>query len=171
MENWRDIKGYEGMYQVSNYGRIKSLNYNHTKKEKILKGIIDENGYLKVGLSKGGKLDCKRIHRLVAEAFLENPNNLPQVNHKDECKTNNHVENLEWCDAKHNINYGSRNKKCAEKLSRRIDQIDKVTGEVIRQWESTVECGRNGFDFSNVAKCARGVVKQYKGYIWKYIRM
>ena len=93
MEQWRDIEGFDGLYQVSNQGRVKSLKYG---KEKILKGVKSCNGYLTVGLCKDGKEVRKYIHRLVAEAFLPNPQNLPQVNHKDEDKTNNCVENLEW---------------------------------------------------------------------------
>ena len=174
MEIWKDIQGYEG-YQISNYGRIKSLNYNKTKQEKILKTSKNTKGYLQVGLFKDGKQVRKQIHRLVAEAFLENPNNLPQVNHKDENKENNCAENLEWCTLKYNINYGTGVQRRAEKrrndpsMSKRVDQIDPQTREVIRQWESTAECGRNGFLSGMVSKCALGKYKQYKGFIWKYV--
>lgn len=175
MEIWKDIEGFDG-YQISNEGKIKSLNYNKTKKEKILKSG-KASGYLRVQLWNGGKPVMKLVHRLVAEAFLENPNNLPQVNHKDEDKTNNCVENLEWCDSKYNMNYGTRNQKIAEKQlnhptkSKRVDQIDPQTGEVIHQWESTKEASRNGYDHGAVSHCARGLQKEHKGYIWKYIRM
>ena len=167
MEEWRDIKDYEGLYQISSEGKVKSLKWG---KERILKGKKTPNGYLHVCLCKNGKLVWKRVHRLVAEAFLPNPQNLLEVNHKDECKENNHVENLEWCDRKYNCNYGTRNQRRAEKQSKRVDQIDKVTGEIVHQWESTKECGRNGFSQGDVAACARGELKQYKGFIWKYIR-
>lgn len=165
MEIWKDIEGFEGLYQVSDEGRVKSLKYG---KEKILKGG-KARGYLIVQLCKDGKQVMKFIHRLVAEAFLPNPNHLPQINHKDEDKTNNNVLNLEWCDSKYNSNYGTRNKRIVEKLSRRVDQIDPITGEVVRQWASTRECEINGYRHTNVAACARGEYKQYKGYIWKYI--
>lgn len=172
MEEWKDIEGYEGLYQVSNYGRVKSLWFG---REKILKGGKNARGYLVVGLWKDGKRVMKKVHRLVAEAFLENPQNLLEVNHKDEDKTNNSVSNLEFCDRKYNNNYGTRTEKCAEKLrnnpkrSKRVDQIDKVTGEVVRQWESTKEASRNGYDQGAVSHCARGELKTFKGYIWKYL--
>ena len=164
MEIWKDIEGFEG-YQISNYGRVKSLGNDKTRKEKILKGSKNGGGYLYVHLWKDGKRTMKKVHRLVAEAFIENPQNLPEVNHKDECKTNNNVLNLEFCDRKYNINYGTRTEKC----SKRVDQINQQTGEVVRQWASTNECGRDGYNQGAVAACARGERKQYKGYIWKYI--
>ena len=160
MEEWKDIESFEG-YQVSNEGRVKN------SKGKILKPQKNSCGYLRVQLWEDGKQVMKFIHRLVAEAFLPNPQNLPQVNHKDEDKANNRVENLEWCTAKYNSNYGSRTERC----SKRVDQIDMVSGEVIHQWASTQECARNGFNHGAVAACARGLYKQYKGYIWKYAPM
>ena len=105
-EIWKDIKGYEGIYQVSNFGRIKS---SYTKR--ILKGGKNKAGYLLVGLYKQGVLSRKSIHRLVAEAFIPNPDNKPEVNHIDENKTNNMVSNLEWMTAKENINHGTRNER------------------------------------------------------------
>lgn len=107
-EIWKDIKGYEGLYQVSNYGRVKSFKHN---KEKLRKEVKDNMGYLIVNLSKNGNKKIYKIHRLVAEAFLQNPNNYPQVNHKDENKINNRADNLEWCTAKYNSNYGTRNER------------------------------------------------------------
>ena len=118
-EIWKDIKGYEGKYMVSNLGRFKSLNYRRTGKEKILEGYPDKDGYLYVQLWKDGKGKNCRINRLVAQAFLENPQNLPEVNHKDEDKTNNRVENLEWCTTQYNIKYGTGIKRRAEKLKGR----------------------------------------------------
>lgn len=167
MEQWRDIEGFEG-YQVSNYGRIKSLKRGNGK---ILKPTHDNQGYLHVILSKNGCIKNNLIHRLVAQAFLENPNHLPQVNHKDEDKTNNHVENLEWCDSKYNSNYGTCQERAHNKQSKRIDQIDMVTGEVIRKWASTMECGRNGYTQGSVVNCCNGLRKTHKGYIWKYAPM
>ena len=105
-EIWKPIKGYEGLYEVSNFGRIKSLKFG---KERILKGSKDKYGYLQVVLSKNNKSKTFKVHRLVSEAFIPNPDNLPQVNHKDENPSNNNVNNLEWCDKTYNNNYGTRN--------------------------------------------------------------
>ena len=116
-EIWKDIVGYEGLYQVSNFGRVKSLaKYKNGnggskfwRKERILKPANTGRGYLMVVLIKEKKRTTYILHRLVAQAFIPNPNNLPQINHKDENKTNNVVSNLEWCDNKYNSNYGTRN--------------------------------------------------------------
>ena len=114
-EIWRPIEGYEGLYEVSSYGRVKSLKRPYENnggiqwtKERILSPGKDKDGYLQVNLHCNGKQHQRKIHRLVAQAFLPNPDNLPQVNHRDEDKLNNRVENLEWCTAKYNSNYGSR---------------------------------------------------------------
>ena len=112
-EIWKEIKGYEGRYQISSLGRVKSLNYNKTGKEDILSpGNI--RGYLHVRLSKEGKSKPFQVHRLVALHFIPNPNNYPEVNHKDENKQNNTVDNLEWCDRKYNCNYGTRTQRSSE---------------------------------------------------------
>ena len=115
-EEWRDIKGYEGRYQVSNLGRVKSLNYRRTNREKILNLGYSHNKYLLVSLGSNPRKTF-RVHRLVAEAFIPNPNNYKEVNHKDEDKTNNHVSNLEWCIHKYNMNYGTRTQRASEKIS------------------------------------------------------
>lgn len=107
-EIWKDIKDYEGLYQISNLGNVKSLNYNHTGKEKLLKPQITKDGYCRVQLSQNNKHKQHSIHRLVAQAFLPNPDNLPCVNHKDEWKQNNIVSNLEFCDNYYNANFGDR---------------------------------------------------------------
>ena len=112
MEEWRDIKGYEGRYQVSNLGRVRSLRDNHGNyREKIRATILNKEGYNYISLYKEGKIKMCLVHRLVAEAFIDNPNNYKEVNHKDENKQNNSVSNLEWCTAEYNCNYGTRNKR------------------------------------------------------------
>ena len=113
-EIWKPIEGYEGQYEISSYGRVKSLKRPYENnggiqwtKERILSPGKDKDGYLQVNLHCNGKQHQRKIHRLVAQAFLPNPDNLPMVNHKDEDKTNNNVDNLEWCDHRYNMNYGS----------------------------------------------------------------
>ena len=121
-EEFRDVKGYEGLYQVSNIGRVKSLgNGNSTcpyfLKERILSTTKRRN-YLAVTLSKQGKRKMYSLHRLVAETFIPNPNNYPCVNHLDENKQNNSVDNLEWCTYKYNCNYGTRNERISKALTK-----------------------------------------------------
>ena len=119
MEEWRYIKGYEGKYQISNYGRVKSLkNSKGNYREKIMNPNDDTHGYLKVNLSKNNKKKTYKIHRLVAIHFIDNPNNYECVNHKDENKQNNRVENLEWCTKKYNTNYGTTQKRHSETKKR-----------------------------------------------------
>lgn len=174
-EYWKPVVGYEGLYEVSNWGRVKSMNYNHTGKEKILKPGTNNRGYLYVVLWKNNKQKHFLIHRLVAEAFLEIPEELKQyigtvylqVNHKDENKKNNNVENLEFCDRTYNVNYGTRNERIALTKSKPVLQYD-LERNFIREWPSTMECGRNGFNQGAVAACCRGELKTYKGFIWKY---
>ena len=189
MEEWRDVPGYEGLYQVSNYGRVKSLNYKRTGREKLLKPGVDGRGYLRVILYKDGKVKHPRVHRLTAQAFMPNPLNLPQVNHKDENKLNNRVfinedgsvdpekTNLEWCTNEHNCNYGTRNQRVAEantngKTSKRVYQY-ALNGELVAIWSSTAECGRIGFNQGAVAACCnnkylREENNKYKGFRWSY---
>ena len=111
-EIWKDILGYEGLYQVSSFGRVRSLDkydsMNRFYEGRILKLFADRLGYLSVVLYSNSKRKHYLVHRLVAEAFIHNPDNLPQVNHKDENPSNDNVENLEWCDGKYNVNYGTR---------------------------------------------------------------
>lgn len=111
---WKEILGYEGLYQVSNTGRVRSLNYRRTGKTKVIKQSTNKGGYKSVCLYKDGKLKGYSVHRLVALAFIPNPLNLPQVNHIDENPSNNAVWNLEWCTPKYNSNYGNCRKKISE---------------------------------------------------------
>ena len=115
-EIWKDVKGFEGFYQVSNLGRVRSLDrisVSENRSAQKIKGTIKKvkvgkNGYYMVMFYKDSKYKCAYVHRLVAQAFIPNPDNLPQVNHKDEIRTNNCVDNLEWCDSKYNNNYGTK---------------------------------------------------------------
>jgi hypothetical protein len=166
-EIWYPIEGYEGLYEVSNFGRIKSLGNNKTRKMKILKTVEGRDGYLLVNLSKNGKVKSFQVHRLVAEAFIPNWFDNQEVNHIDEDKKNNHIDNLEWCEHKYNCNYGTRIKRISEKLFKSILQYTK-SGVFVREWASIIEADRNGFNKGNVTSCCRGERKTHKGYIWKY---
>ena len=176
-EVWNDIKGYEGLYQVSDMGRVKSLERTITKKngrnqsiqERILKpqkGL----GYLRVALCKGsGKGKLFFVHRLVCEAFHENTENKPCVNHIDENKINNVASNLEWCTYKENLNHGTRNAKAAKALGKAVGQYTR-DGKLIKVWQSVSEVQRQlGFTKQSISQAARGKQKTAYGYIWKYI--
>lgn len=164
-EEWRPIVGFEGLYEVSNKGKVKSLNYSRTKKSRIMKATKYSNGYMVVQLCKNKLKIHKSVHRLVAETFIPNPNNYPQINHKDEDKTNNHVNNLEWCTAKYNSNYGTGKYRCVTNKKKKVYQYDK-NGNLVKIWDSGMDAQRCGFFTSNISKCVRGVLKYYKGFQW-----
>ena len=180
-----DIEGYEGLYQVSNFGNVKSLGNENTKKEKILKFGKDGGGYLIVNLYKNCTKKTSKVHRLVANAFIPNTNKLPCINHKDENKENNCVENLEWCTYQYNntyrnlqqrrvanTDYKAIGRKNAEKQSKQVYQYD-LNGKLIKIWESTAECDRNDYSSGNISACCRNCYLKegnnvYKGFIWSY---
>lgn len=185
MENeiWRPVVGYEGLYEVSNFGRVKSLaretNNQYCKEDRILKLKSSKTGYLSVGLkSPGEKQKLYLVHRLVAEVFIPNPYNLPQVNHKDEDKTNNCICNLEWCDAKYNNSYGNHPKTYEQTIfkhnrpdkSKPVLQYD-LEGNLIAKFPSTAEAQRcTGIRHQQINGCCRGEYgyKTAGGFIWKY---
>ena len=164
-EVWRDIEGYEGLYQVSNLGRVKSFKGSS---ESILKGRNSTSGYLQVDLCKQGVVSTKLIHRLVAQAFIPNPENKQEVNHIDEDKTNNLHSNLEWSTRKENNNHGTRNERVSKIKSIPIIATNLKTGE-FREFCSSKECARQlGLKSSNISAVLKGKQKQTKGYIFKY---
>ena len=166
-EIWKDIEGYFGLYQISNLGRVKSLGNGktHNSKEHLLKLEKDKYKYSIVCLCKQGKMKRYKVHRLVAQHFIHNPNNLEQINHIDEDKTNNCVSNLEWCDAKHNCNYGTRNKRIGESNSKQVMCVE--TGVI---YTSTMEIQRQlGFSSGNISNACTGRYKQAYGFHWKYV--
>ena len=173
MEIWKNIKGYEGLYQVSSEGRVKNLErkdrLGRILKERVLKQDVTHDGYLRVGLYAGDKRKWFRVHRLVCEAFCENPDNKPEVNHIDEDKTNNNAVNLEWCTRKENINHGSRNERARKAESKSVGQYTR-DGELIKIWSSTIEAKRQaGFNCGHISSVANGKRKTHKGFVWKYI--
>ena len=164
-EIWKDIKDYEGHYQVSNLSRVKSIKFG---KERILKPVTNSSGYLSVKLCKDGKVKAFTVHRLVAEAFLPNPHNYSCVNHKDENKQNNNVSNLEWCNCKYNINYGTGIERRSKKKSKPVLQYT-LDGEFVREWESAKQAEKEGgFDNGHIISVCKGKRPHHKGYIWKY---
>lgn len=177
-EIWKDIKGYEGLYQISNYGNIISkriwVGRTFIQKEKKIKPTIAKNGYLRVTLSKENKCKYVNIHRLVAEAFIPNPNKYPCINHIDGNKLNNNLKNLEWCSHSYNLKEAYRlglhkSHKGAESYrSKKILQYD-LNGNFIKEWDYMMQITEVlGYDYTNISKCCNGIYKKSKGYIWKY---
>ena len=189
-EIWKDIEGYEGYYQISNLGRVKSLERDIVKRdgtifqcdEKIKINVHDRNGYQLVKLNKNGSETMKKVHRLVAQAFIPNPDNLQQVNHIDEVKSNNRVDNLEWCDSKYNNNYGTKNQRIsaaktgnpqntalcrlnAQKNSKKVICLD--TGEI---FESTQDAANKlGLIRQSVGKVCNGEFNRTNGYSFMFL--
>ena len=182
-EIWKDVVGYEGFYQVSNKGNVYSVERTRSLGRKrggrILKPGYDKDGYLRVNLCKNGKQKTRFIHRLVAGAFVPNPNGYSEINHRDENKVNNYANNLEWCTREHNMNHGTLIERSSQARSKKVKAINIKTGEVLT-FNSTREAGRKGYSYENVAKACRGTYKgkngkliggdgrKYKGYVWSY---
>lgn len=182
-EEWRDITGYEGIYKVSNMGRVLSLErlvWNgkgyKTEPQKILKQGRNHKGYPIVYLSKDAKQKTISVHRLMAKAFIPNPLNKPQVNHIDGVKTNNIVSNLEWCTNQENqehavlLKLNDHTKYDSGKPKRAVLKVDQITGEVLGRYGSIAEASRaiGHRSKSNIGTCCRGLKKSVGGYKWIY---
>lgn len=182
-EIWKDIPGYEGLYKVSDLGRVLSLNYDSTGKERLLIGSI-KRGYVYVELYKDRRGKRYGVHRLVAMAFIPIPDCLQQyvgtrilqINHKDENKANNSVDNLEWCTASYNLSYGTRPRRVLDahkasgssRAEKQVCQYDS-TGNFIRKYMSAHAAARDTeLNFSKIAMCARKERNMHGGYIWCY---
>lgn len=242
-EIWRPIVGYEGLYEVSSTGRIRSVDRivfqqgrNQMYRGKIMMPYKNNSGYYAIRLSKNNKKNNELVHRIVAKAFIPNPNNYPVINHKDEVRINNNISNLEWCTYKYNINYGTARERLSEANGQKVAQYD-LNGNLIKLYKSIKEAARvtgvctssingctlgkyytggkfiwiatdtpeqkiipkfskkyrgkisqydlnmnfiatynsgreasikTGFNHENICSCCRGVLKSYKGYIWRY---
>ena len=171
-ECWKDIEGYEGFYQVSNLGNIRS---KYSGKWKLMKATKTNHSRMIVGLYKNGKAKLFLVHRLVAQSFMPNPNRLPEINHKDENPLNNCVENLEWCNQCYNSNYGTSKYRISAKLkngilSKPVEQYCK-NGMFIMEYPSAIEASRVlGLNVSGIISCCNNNPKYSHcgGYQWKY---
>lgn len=172
-EVFLSVPGYEGLYEVSNLGNIKSL-----RSGKLLKQACDKVGYKLVCLTKDGKSKSYSVHRLVALAFLPNPENLPEVNHKDETHDNNGVENLEWCSKKYNRNYGTYKERMSKSLkavgtknNKSISAYDKKTLKFVKSYDSIQDAEKElKLSKGTISKSLTGKSKTSAGFVWKYNR-
>lgn len=173
---WKTIKGYENLYEISDKGEVRSFdrtlpcghNSTHMLKGKILTPCNNGKGYLHIYLIKDGKSKKFYVHRLVADAFLENPNNYPCVNHKDENRSNNDVSNLEWCTHLYNSNYGRCRQKISEKATK-IPVIQILSDGTEVRYESTHYAEKcTHINHSNITSCCKGRTKTAGGFVWRY---
>ena len=175
-EEWRDIPELKGFYQASNLGRIRTVdrfinsgNFSHRRFSKIINPKLNGFGYLRVCIFTNGKRRLAFVHRLVASAFIPNPNNRQWVNHKDENKTNNKVNNLEWCDSLYNYHYGTGPKRRSISRSKPIAQLS-LNGELVKIWYGTREACRNMHAYpSGICRVLKGKAKVAYGYKWEYV--
>lgn len=177
-EIWKDIAGYEGLYQVSNLGNVRSLNYRRHGYVKQLTPKVNNKGYLWVELSFNRKRRCFSIHRLVAEAFVDNPYDFPEVNHIDEIKQNNKHDNLEWCTHKYNNQYSRirhpenyvRNVRSCKSYKHNICVEQKRRdGTIVNTYKNIADAVKEtGFNNWSITQCCQGIRKQAYGYKWEF---
>lgn len=173
-EEWRAVAGFEGRYEVSNFGRVKSLKRMRNGKhgaptpipERIMKPSFDRHGYLKVCLRNDHGATNHSVHQLVAKAFIPNPNGYQQINHIDEDKTNNHFANLEWCTPKYNSTYGTRLERCGKSRSK---PVVGTNDDVVMHFDSARQASRVlGIDASSITAVCKGRAHTAGGYKWRY---
>ena len=174
-EQWHDIAEYEGLYQISNFGRVKSISRTIDRHgltnipDKIMNPSTNIKGYKVVQLSKDGIRTTYFVHRLVAKTFIPNPTNLSQVNHKDEDKTNNKVDNLEWCDGRYNINYGTCLQRRSEHFKKKVCQYS-LDNTPIKVWDSLKEAAiALKVCKDSISKCCHNVYHSCGGFKWKLV--
>ena len=163
-EEWRPVRDYEGIYDASNFGRIRSLKYG---KVRILKPAKNSKGYLQVHLWKNNKAKMLLVHRLVYEAFNGTIPEDYEINHINEIKTDNSLWNLNLMPHLDNIRYGTCIQRSSENRSKAVLQLTYPEGKFIKEWSSATEAGRHGFKQGAVSACCRGKLKQYKGFLWR----
>ena len=176
-ETWKVIPPFP-RYEASSIGRVRSTVNNHGNyRIHVLKLHENKFGYLSASVYKSGKVRHILAQRLIAMAFIENPKNLPQVNHKNEIKTDNRPENLEWCSVSYNINYGTRNERVSkstgktrrERYCKKIEQVNPETKEVVRVWDAARQIEKEtGFAHSNILACCNGLRHTRGGFEWRY---
>lgn len=169
-EIWKVVEGFPD-YSISNLGRIIS---RKNSRNKFIGSKNQQTGYIQVALYNSTTVYKGTVHKLVAEAFIPNPEKLPEVNHIDGDKSNNSEDNLEWCTKSYNINYGNRNYLVSEKLingalSKVVEGFDPITYKVMYRFPSTKEAQRAGFNQGAISNCCRGVRKTHKGLSWRYV--
>ncbi len=186
-EEWRDVVDYEGLYQVSNLGRVKHLatymvdtrGREWRRPERFIKAILNYNGYWRVGLSKNGKFKRHYLHRLIAEAFIPNPNNLPCIDHINTNRKDNRIENLQWVTCKENLNnplskinnavgvesYLKEHRRGNSPFAIKIVGINLSTGEITK-YDCIRDASEHGFCESYIAKCIREIKGTHRGYKW-----
>ena len=169
-EVWKPIPGYEGIYKISSIGRVKSLPRSASSKvsvkaERILSSVDDGKGYRAIKLCKNGKIKRFFIHRLVAMAFIPNPESLPYINHKDENPSNNFVDNLEWCTQKYNANYGNARNKHRKAIGRPICCYD-INGNLVKEFECYIDAVRYGHKRRHIEECISGKKLTHHGLYW-----
>jgi NUMOD4 motif-containing protein/HNH endonuclease len=179
VEIWEDVKGYEGIYEVSSNGRVKSLDRKSAHgrcgtvklKSKILKPYSCNGRYPRIPLCKEGRVKMHYVHRLVAEAFIDNPLNKPEVNHIDEVKNNNKAENLEWCTRMENVHHGTAIERAAANRAKNMAFVDQYNSkfQLIKRYKSKAELERQtDYDISRIINCCEGASIVGYGFIWRY---